>query len=204
MLRPLTYKTRENSRTRQDVANGRCQCCMACSPSPDPRPGERKRAIAAKRCTARLRACAYASEHSFYLISAAAATLSRRLARATFYSLLPSRSGCAPLSPYPRVALARTRILRLFHFICFTPSSLAFFTPALFYLFIFFPCATPVPPLLILSSVSFFISSSCHIHLFRRSCFFFPSMSFPLYLFCLRSFLRTLRLSTTQVSRSHR
>lgn len=60
-------------------------------------------------------ACAYASKLSFYLISAAAATLSRRLAREpTFYSLLPSRSGYAPPpSPVPRVSLARTSTLSL-------------------------------------------------------------------------------------------
>jgi len=54
--------------------------------------------IAARHCTVRLRACAYASGLSSYLISAAAATLSSRLARATFYSLLLSLSFSLSLS----------------------------------------------------------------------------------------------------------
>lgn len=127
---------REILRTRQDAANGRTLQTtwrVRHRRSQRDRESERERergrgereTIAARHCTARLRACAYASELSFYLISAAAATLSRRLARAALYSLLPSRSDCAPLPPPPRVSLVRTRILGLFHFfICFTSSSL--------------------------------------------------------------------------------
>lgn len=93
---------------------------MACSPSDPPRPGERERpSLPGTVQRLVIRACVYASELSFYLISAAAATLSRRLARATFYSLLPSRSGCAPLPPFPRVS---ERVHA--HFVSFTSFAL--------------------------------------------------------------------------------
>lgn len=87
------------------------------------------------------------------MISAAAATLSRRLARAALYSLLPSRSDCAPLPPPPRVSLARTRILGLFHFfICFTSSSLPLRLPVPLSSFSLPFFLTPrSPPFLILS-----------------------------------------------------
>lgn len=145
---------------------------MARSPSPDlPRPGERE-ITAAGHCTARLRACAYASELSFYLISAAAATLSRRLARAALYSLLPSRSGCAPplLPCTPRLlsrAYTHTSSLSL-HLLYFVFPPLSVSQSRSLLSLSFFPYA-PISPLHLsflflpfssFSPVSFFLSTS--------------------------------------------
>lgn len=162
MPRPLAYnernfadQTRRRQRSLQTtwrVRHRRSQRDRESERERERGRGERE-TIAARHCTARLRACAYASELSFYLISAAAATLSRRLARAALYSLLPSRSDCAPLPPPPRVSLARTRILGLFHFfICFTSSSLPLRLPVPLSSFSLpFFLAPRSPPFLILS-----------------------------------------------------
>lgn len=177
---------------------------MARSPSPDPpRPGERE-TTAAGHCTPRLRTCAYASELLFYLISAAAATLSRRLARATLYSLLPSRSGCAPpLPPCPSTSPSRAYThtsslsLHLLYFV-FPPLSVSQSRSLLFLSFFLTPLF-----LLSSSSVPFFpISLFCHILLFPRSSFF-PQHLFlcpPVY----RSFPRTPRLSMAYLSAPRR
>lgn len=162
---------------------------MARSPLPDPHRDRGRGERPLLSGTARLRACAYASELSFYLISAAAATLSRRLARATFYSFLPSRSGCAPPLPPcpPRVSFARvythTSSLSL-HLLYF-----AFF-PALFFLCPFF-----LTPLSLLSPHPLYLS--------YFSLLPYPSFSPILSLFFLnvfppiyRSYSRTPRLST--------
>ena len=141
---------RETSRTRQDAANGYKRHGVFAITGPIETRKEREREREREtpllpgnvrvHCTVRLRTCAYPSELLFYLIPAAAATLSRRLARATFYSLLPSRSDCTPLPPFPCISIACTRILRLFHFISFTSSfnSQLFFFPFVFFLYVYF------------------------------------------------------------------
>lgn len=141
------------------------------------------------------------------MISAAAATLSRRLARAALYSLLPSRSDCAPLPLPPRVSLARTRILGLFHFfICFTSSSLPLRLPVPLSSFSLPFFVTPRSPLSSSYLPVFPISPFCHILLFPRSCLFSPpppSTSFLLSLF-LQEFSSNSLCVSTPFSRSPR
>lgn len=141
--------TREISRTKWQYAAAVAANDMACSPSLTAT-GE---TVAARHCTARLRACAYANEISFYLISAAAATLSRRLARATFYtlsfSLAPAAHLSASLSPCLLHAYTHTWSLSL-HLLYFVfppvrlPVTLSSSST-------FSPCA-PISPLFTLSS----------------------------------------------------
>lgn len=127
----------------------------------------------------RLRACVYASGLSFYLISAAAATLSRRLAPATFYSLslsfLLTASISTSLSPLS---------IRFLHSV---PLSSAFSLPAFFLhrssrRHLFFPhFLPPQPPFVIISVFLFFIAatpfSTC-LSSFQRLPSHFPPREF--------------------------
>lgn len=141
---------------------------------------ERERSLLPGTVPVRLRACAYASELSFYLISAAAATLSRRLARLhVLLSLSLSRqlhtSTSLPFAPF----LAH----RLFHFVLLLS---LFSFPSFLRLFLFFP----IPSISRCDPLS--------LSLFFYFSFFYP-VSFFLNIFSLVSpsrFPRTPRLST--------
>lgn len=149
--------TRDILRARQDAANGRRERhgVFAIGPTAaSEREGERETTLLPG--TVQLGyTCMRVRERALVLFDFCrrAATLSRRLARATFYSLLPSRAGCAPLPSFPRVSFARTRTLRLFHFICFASYSLlcasqshSLLSP-FFFLFFFGAFIPPLPPL---------------------------------------------------------
>lgn len=137
----LLIMTRDILRTRQDAANSRCERRGVFTiVGPTETKGKREReTIAARHCTAQLYVHARTRASSRF-ISAAAATLSRRLARVTIYSLLPSRSGCTLLPSFPRVSPSHvhTRFVSFTSFALPRPLPIAPLNPTLFSLCLFF------------------------------------------------------------------
>lgn len=182
----LLITTRDTLWTRQDAANGRCEQCDVFTIVGPIETRREEREKERDHCCQALYSAAYVharTRASSRFIFAAAATLSRRLARVTFYSLLPSRSGCVLLPPFPRVSPSHVHT----HFISFTsfallhPLPLAPLNPALFFLCLFF-----LMFLCLLSSfcLSFlFLPFAISFFLPDLSRLFFPSTSFPLSLF---------------------
>lgn len=133
---------------------------------------------AVPRTWLRAHARTYASELSFYSISAAAATLSRRLAQATFYSL-PLSSPSPVVHLFLPFASPLSRDSSPLHFVSFSKSSLP---------------AHTTPPL----SFSFSSSRFFHFSLFFAIFLFLPRVLPLLSSFPPESFPRTPRHSTNQ------